>query len=200
MSLQTTLRHCTLMVCQLNLQMVAGLTFPFYSEARITFLPTYKYDIGTDVYDTSEKARIPAWCDRILRKGDNIRQINYDCAPLRFSDHRPVYATFQCLINKIDESRKEQLSQELYSKRKEVVGDTRASSGAAMEDTDVWNLVYRLQVQIDENGGLITGSQPARECSHPAMTTSPIPSGPVIRLHLHQNLTGSKSGQNQNHR
>lgn len=116
--------------------MVAGLTFPYYSEARITFLPTYKYDIGTDVYDTSEKARIPAWCDRILRKGDNIRQINYDCAPLRFSDHRPVYATFQCLINKIDEKRKEQLSQELYGKRKEVVGDTRASSGAAMEDTD----------------------------------------------------------------
>ncbi|KAL5405861.1 hypothetical protein PMIN03_008177 [Paraphaeosphaeria minitans] len=121
---------------QLNLQMVAGLTFPYYSEARITFLPTYKYDIGTDVYDTSEKARIPAWCDRILRKGDNIRQINYDSAPLRFSDHRPVYATFQCLINKIDEKRKEQLSQELYGKRKEVVGDTRASTGAAIEDTD----------------------------------------------------------------
>ncbi len=33
--------------------MVAGLTFPFYSEARITFLPTYRYDVGVDVYDTS---------------------------------------------------------------------------------------------------------------------------------------------------
>jgi synaptojanin len=38
---------------QLNLQMVAGLAFPFYSEARITFLPTYRFDIGTDEYDTS---------------------------------------------------------------------------------------------------------------------------------------------------
>lgn len=38
---------------QLNLQMVAGLSFPFYSEARITFPPTYKFDIGTDDYDTS---------------------------------------------------------------------------------------------------------------------------------------------------
>lgn len=38
---------------QLNLQMVAGLAFPFYSEARITFLPTYKFDIGTDEYDSS---------------------------------------------------------------------------------------------------------------------------------------------------
>lgn len=38
---------------QLNLQMVNGLSFPFYSEARITFPPTYKFDIGTDDYDTS---------------------------------------------------------------------------------------------------------------------------------------------------
>ena len=38
---------------QLNLQMVAGYAFPFYSEARITFMPTYKFDIGTDQYDSS---------------------------------------------------------------------------------------------------------------------------------------------------
>jgi hypothetical protein len=38
---------------KLNLQMVAGLSFPFYSEARIDFLPTYKFDVGTDRYDTS---------------------------------------------------------------------------------------------------------------------------------------------------
>lgn len=29
------------------------MTFPHYSEARITFNPTYKYDPGTDRYDTS---------------------------------------------------------------------------------------------------------------------------------------------------
>lgn len=38
---------------KLNLQMVAGLAFPFYSEAKINFMPTYKFDIGTDRYDTS---------------------------------------------------------------------------------------------------------------------------------------------------
>ena len=38
---------------QLNLQMVAGLAFPFYNEARITFMPTYKFDLGTDEYDSS---------------------------------------------------------------------------------------------------------------------------------------------------
>lgn len=38
---------------QLNLQMVAGLAFPFYSEARITFMPTYRFDVGSDNYDSS---------------------------------------------------------------------------------------------------------------------------------------------------
>jgi hypothetical protein len=32
-----------------------------YREGDITFRPTYKYDRGTNDYDTSEKMRIPAW-------------------------------------------------------------------------------------------------------------------------------------------
>jgi hypothetical protein len=50
-----------------------------------------------------------------------------------------VYATFQCLINKIDEKKKEQLSQEMYRQRRTVVGDTRAAGG--MEDTDDEDLI-----------------------------------------------------------
>ncbi|KAF2964303.1 hypothetical protein GQX73_g9270 [Xylaria multiplex] len=106
---------------QLNLQMVAGLSFQYYSEARITFMPTYKFDVGTDRYDTSEKARIPAWTDRILRKGTNMRQISYNCAPLRFSDHRPVYATFQCTVNIINEPLRQRISRQLYEHRKAEV-------------------------------------------------------------------------------
>ncbi|KAI9880671.1 MAG: inositol polyphosphate 5-phosphatase [Pleopsidium flavum] len=124
---------------QLNLQMVAGLTFPFYSEARITFMPTYKYNNGTDDYDTSEKARIPAWCDRVLRKGDNLRQINYSTAPLRFSDHRPVYATFLCSIKVVDEVLKEQISRDLYEKRRSDVGNAMANS--KLVDTDDEDLI-----------------------------------------------------------
>jgi endonuclease/exonuclease/phosphatase family metal-dependent hydrolase len=124
---------------QLNLQMVAGLTFPYYSESRITFMPTYRYDIGTDTYDSSEKQRIPAWCDRVLRKGDNLRQINYNCAPLKFSDHRPVYATFQCLISKVDEKKKEKLSNEIYRQRRGIVGDSVA--GGRMDESDDEDLI-----------------------------------------------------------
>ncbi|KAH7391763.1 SacI homology domain-containing protein [Pyrenochaeta sp. MPI-SDFR-AT-0127] len=121
---------------QLNLQMVAGLTFPYYSEARITFPPTYKYDLNSDQFDTSEKARIPAWCDRVLRKGDNIRQIHYDSAPLRFSDHRPVYATFQVLVQRVDEKKKDALKAALYRQRREVVGDTRAGGHLGEDESD----------------------------------------------------------------
>lgn len=38
-----------------------NLVFPGYEEGAITFKPTYKYDNGTDVYDSSEKQRVPSW-------------------------------------------------------------------------------------------------------------------------------------------
>lgn len=38
-----------------------------WKEGPITFLPTYKYDVGSvGVFDSSEKRRAPSWCDRIL--------------------------------------------------------------------------------------------------------------------------------------
>lgn len=124
---------------QLNLQMVAGLSFPYYSEARITFMPTYKFDLGTDTYDSSEKARIPAWTDRILRKGPNLRQLAYNCAPLRFSDHRPVYALFDCTVSIVDEPIRDKISREVYLKRKAEVGD--ATANVNTEDTEDEDLI-----------------------------------------------------------
>ncbi|KAL1836353.1 hypothetical protein VTJ49DRAFT_5254 [Mycothermus thermophilus] len=123
---------------QLNLQMVAGLAFQYYSESRITFMPTYKYDVGTDVFDTSEKARIPAWTDRILRKGPNLRQLAYNSAPLRFSDHRPVYAIFECTVNIVNEKRRDKISREIYERRKaEVGGDTATLIAHETDDEDL---------------------------------------------------------------
>jgi hypothetical protein len=113
---------------QLNLQMVHGRAFPHYSETTPTFLPTYKFNPGTDIYDTSEKARIPAWCDRILTKGDNLRQLHYDSAPLKFSDHRPVWGIFQCQINVIDQMTKDRISEDLYAKRRATVQGQAAST------------------------------------------------------------------------
>ncbi|OJJ43013.1 hypothetical protein ASPZODRAFT_136894 [Penicilliopsis zonata CBS 506.65] len=108
---------------QLNLQMLGGRAFQFFSEGEIRFAPTYKFDPGTNTYDTSEKSRIPAWCDRVLWKGENIRQADYYAADLRFSDHRPVWALFDCIINVVDERQKEQLRKSLYDERLQATND-----------------------------------------------------------------------------
>ncbi|XP_075425027.1 phosphatidylinositol 4,5-bisphosphate 5-phosphatase A isoform X2 [Ascaphus truei] len=39
-----------------------------FKEGSLNFPPTYKYDVGTNTYDTSSKKRKPAWTDRILWK------------------------------------------------------------------------------------------------------------------------------------
>jgi len=46
---------------QLSYAMTTGTAFSGYIEGQILFRPTYRYDVGTDNYDTSEKMRTPAW-------------------------------------------------------------------------------------------------------------------------------------------
>ncbi|KAA8532178.1 hypothetical protein F0562_006680 [Nyssa sinensis] len=54
---------------QLRAEMKAGKVFQGMREGLIRFPPTYKFErgkAGLGGYDSGEKKRIPAWCDRIL--------------------------------------------------------------------------------------------------------------------------------------
>lgn len=79
-----------------------------FRESPITFDPTYKYDVGIDRYDTSEKRRAPAWCDRILYRGPGkIRQLSYRRHEVWASDHRPVSAVFKIRIKQVSPEKRE---------------------------------------------------------------------------------------------
>ncbi|KAJ5381848.1 uncharacterized protein N7496_004276 [Penicillium cataractarum] len=66
-SLQTTISSL-ITHDQLRIQQKKGTAFhKGWREGQISFLPTYKYDVGSvALFDTSEKQRGPSWCDRIL--------------------------------------------------------------------------------------------------------------------------------------
>jgi len=49
--------------------------FRDFIEGDLDFAPTYKYDLFSEDYDTSEKCRTPAWTDRVLW---NRRKWNFD--------------------------------------------------------------------------------------------------------------------------
>ncbi|KAG1957777.1 inositol polyphosphate 5-phosphatase K [Pimephales promelas] len=51
---------------QLNMAKGSESVLEGFHEGPIKFPPTYKFDVGTDTYDTSGKKRKPAWTDRIL--------------------------------------------------------------------------------------------------------------------------------------
>jgi len=84
---------------QLQWNMNQKLVLQGFAEGPLHFRPTYKYDVGTQVYDSSSKGRIPSWTDRILyvpRSNGCVKCLAYNAVTdLVTSDHRPVYASFE---------------------------------------------------------------------------------------------------------
>ncbi|KAF8725676.1 hypothetical protein HU200_020221 [Digitaria exilis] len=91
---------------QLRTEQRAGRVFAGWEEGRIRFPPTFKYLADSDAYAMSlgssgsrEKKRTPAWCDRILWRGEGMDQHWYARGESRFSDHRPVSSLFSARLH-----------------------------------------------------------------------------------------------------
>ncbi|XAR68982.1 hypothetical protein NMG60_11000412 [Bertholletia excelsa] len=89
---------------QLRIEQSAGRVFKGWEEGRIYFAPTYKYLANSDNYvaqtsNSKEKKRTPAWCDRILWKGEGLKQMWYLRGESKFSDHRPVFSLFSVQVS-----------------------------------------------------------------------------------------------------
>ncbi|RSH76514.1 inositol polyphosphate 5-phosphatase [Apiotrichum porosum] len=125
-----------------------------------------KYDDnGTDVYDSSEKQRIPSWTDRVLYKGAGVHLRAYSCADLRTSDHRPVYAVLEVTIAEVDEAQKARIADELTRK-------ARSRTGSAKLDA---------RVEQAAQGGVKSLVKEFTSVSlHPTPTPSPRPVPPLV--------------------
>ncbi|KAF7805291.1 type II inositol polyphosphate 5-phosphatase 15-like [Senna tora] len=122
---------------QLRAEMDAGNVFQGMREAVITFPPTYKFErhqAGLAGYDSGEKKRVPAWCDRILYR-DSRSSVVADCSlecpvvssvlqyeacmDVTDSDHKPVRCIFTIDIARVDESvRRQEFGEILGSNEK----------------------------------------------------------------------------------
>ncbi|MED6122986.1 hypothetical protein PIB30_045030 [Stylosanthes scabra] len=107
---------------QLRAEMKAGKVFQGMREALIKFPPTYKFERhqpGLGGYDSGEKKRIPAWCDRIIyrdTRSTTQAECNLDCpvvsSILQYeavmdvtdSDHKPVRCKINVRISHADRS------------------------------------------------------------------------------------------------
>uniref|UniRef100_A0A673YRG4 phosphoinositide 5-phosphatase n=1 Tax=Salmo trutta TaxID=8032 RepID=A0A673YRG4_SALTR len=121
-----------------------GLVFRGFIEGNLDFAPTYKYDLFSDDYDTSEKCRTPAWTDRCLWKrrkwnfdktaeemnmagpvGEAEEQQQYPWSPgelkyygraeLKTSDHRPVMAVMDIDVLEVDPDARHQVYKEVIA-------------------------------------------------------------------------------------
>ncbi|KAK4058924.1 hypothetical protein OIO90_000370 [Microbotryomycetes sp. JL221] len=105
-----------------------------FAEQKLTFRPTYKYNVDSQTFDTSVKQRVPSWCDRILYRCDQPNGVigtGYRShQDVTISDHRPVSATFTIKIKTVDPKRyaaeKAEVAHDWLSMRNSLVSLAKA--------------------------------------------------------------------------
>ncbi|KAJ6233062.1 type ii inositol 1 [Anaeramoeba flamelloides] len=124
---------------QLQEQIRNGNVFLDYQEGILNFAPTYKFNAGTNIYDTSEKMRLPAWTDRVLWKYKRknlpiLSQLCYCSHPSYLSsDHKPVSSLFVLETWKINPEKRRDFRQRI------------------IKEWDIMEMSYIPQATIDQH-------------------------------------------------
>ena len=69
---------------------------------RLSHFSIVQFDPGSDNYDSSEKQRVPSWCDEFWRNSEKINANSYDCLfEFKSSDHKPVRLVSNLCVNEL---------------------------------------------------------------------------------------------------
>jgi len=122
---------------QLRWNMMQSLVLQGFVEGPLHFRPTYKYDVGKSVYDSSSKGRIPSWTDRVLYvPRDSVKCLSYNSADdITTSDHRPVYASFSVSLLTVPDGER------AGSPNNPMTGDTEKSSPVFSSESQVCTIM-----------------------------------------------------------